>query len=116
MFGLDENQPKPKTAEWTGAEIRSCCRLAALLDVSLIEAAQNVVPVAVTASESVERLRDWASGLCLDVDASGVYTGDGTRPRKSGRSLSRDPSVNCLRVGATAKIHLHIEPVHGRFA
>jgi hypothetical protein len=39
---------------WTGAEIKSCCRLASLLDVSLIQAAQNVVPVAVTAGDKIE--------------------------------------------------------------
>ena len=33
MFGLDPKQPKPVDADWTGAEIKSCCRLAALLDV-----------------------------------------------------------------------------------
>jgi hypothetical protein len=71
MFGLDPQQPKPVDASWTGAEIRACCRLAALLDVSLLEAAQNVVPVATTAAESVARLRNWASGRCLNADAPG---------------------------------------------
>ncbi|WP_410968547.1 AAA family ATPase, partial [Salmonella sp. SAL4443] len=33
-FDLDREQPKPKTLDWTGAEIRACCRLSALLDVS----------------------------------------------------------------------------------
>jgi len=94
LFGLDADQPKPKTAEWTGAEIRSCCRLAALLDVSLIQAAQNVVPVAVTAAESVGRLRDWASGRCLDADSSGIYNPGGAAPRKRRRSIPRDPSMN----------------------
>ena len=42
----------PNDQQWTGAEIRACCRLAALLDVPLTAAAQNVVPVAVTAAES----------------------------------------------------------------
>ncbi len=65
MFGLDSKQARPNDHEWTGAEIRSCCRLAALLDVPLTVAAQNVVPVAVTAAESVNRLRDWASSRCL---------------------------------------------------
>jgi hypothetical protein len=35
LFGLDSDQPKPNTQDWTGAEIRSCCRLASLLDVPL---------------------------------------------------------------------------------
>ena len=62
MFELDADQARPKDDQWTGAEIRACCRLAALLDVPLTAAAQNVVPVAVTAAESVERLRQWAAG------------------------------------------------------
>ena len=87
-------QPKPKTPDWTGAEIRACCRLASLLGVALVEAAKNVVPVATTAAESVERLRNWASGRCLDADVPGIYSrGEGTRP-KSRRSIPRDPSVN----------------------
>src|SRR5262249_38221601 len=38
-FGLDPGQRLPESREWTGAEIRSCCRLAALLDLPLAEAA-----------------------------------------------------------------------------
>src|SRR5262245_4627319 len=57
QFGLDHDQRKPQGRDWTGAEIKACCRLAALLGVSLMEASQNVVPVAITAGESVERLR-----------------------------------------------------------
>ena len=74
IFGIAPNQPRPNDRDWTGAEIRSCCRLAALLDVPLVEAAQNIVPVAVTAGESVERLRNWASGRCLAADRPGLYT------------------------------------------
>ena len=69
-YGLDPEQRLPKDEDWTGAEIRACCRLAALLDLPLGKAAQNVVPVAMTAAESVERLRTWASGRCLAADQS----------------------------------------------
>ena len=41
LFGLDPQQPAPVDADFTGAEIRACCRLAALLDVPLVEAAQE---------------------------------------------------------------------------
>jgi len=93
LFDLDADQAKPKDDQWTGAEIRACCRLAALLDLPLTAAAQNVVPVAVTAAESVERLRSWASGRCLDAESSGVY--QGSTPAKPGRKLRRaDPSNN----------------------
>jgi len=96
LFGLDPRQPKPVDADFTGAEIRSCCRLAALLDVPLVEAAQNVVPVARTAHESVERLRSWASGRCLDADRPGIYTRNpNTGTVKLGRKVRRgDPSNN----------------------
>lgn len=93
MFGLDVQQPKPKHQDWTGAEIRACCRLAALLDVPLIQAAQNVVPVARTAAESVERLRSWASGRCLSADLPGIYRSQ-PNVATSRRHVHRDPSNN----------------------
>ncbi|MCB9922384.1 MAG: AAA family ATPase [Planctomycetaceae bacterium] len=94
QFGLDE-QPLPKDDLWTGAEIRACCRLAALLDVPLIQAANNIVPVAVTARESVERLRSWADGRCLSADNTGVYhASQSTGKSRVRRKLPRNPSVN----------------------
>ena len=74
--------------------MRSCCRLAALLDVPLVEAALNVVPVAVTAAESVERLRNWASGRCLSADRPGLYTRNSGGSARRVASIIRDPSVN----------------------
>jgi hypothetical protein len=96
MYGLDRTQAKPVDADWTGAEIRSCCRLAALLDVPLIEAAQNVVPVARTACEAVERLRTWASGRCLNSETpGGIYHRNGESATvRPGRKVRRDPSNN----------------------
>ena len=94
QFGLDPNQPKPVDADFTGAEIRSCCRLAALLGVSLVEAATNVVPVARTSAESVERLRTWASGRCLSANEPGIYqrtTGIAVKPT---RRVRRDAQQN----------------------
>ena len=86
------DQPLPKDDGWTGAEIRSCCRLARLLDLPLAEAADNVVPVAVTAAESVERLRQWATGRCLSASVPGIYS----RPAACGprRRVSRDADAN----------------------
>ena len=61
-------------ANLTGAEIKSCCRLASLLDVPLVQAAQNVVPVAVTAGDKIEGLRQRASGRCRSAGRAGVYS------------------------------------------
>jgi SpoVK/Ycf46/Vps4 family AAA+-type ATPase len=93
-FGLDAGQRLPASRDWTGAEVESCCRLAALLDVPLLEAAQQIVPVAVTAGEAVERLRTWASGRCLDADRPGLYTRGSSSSGKPGRNVSRDASAN----------------------
>ena len=38
LFQLDVDQMLPQDDQFTGAEIRSCCRLAALLDVPLVQA------------------------------------------------------------------------------
>jgi hypothetical protein len=94
QFGLDAKQARPTDSSWTGAEIRACARLAALLRLPLIQAAQNVVPVAVTACEQVDRLRTWASGRCLSADYPGIYQRDASPPVKPGRKVRRDPSTN----------------------
>lgn len=94
QFGIPESQTRPNDTSWSGAEIRSCCRLAALLDVPLTQAAQNIVPVAVTAAEQVECLRTWASGRCLSASSPGVYHKDGREPPRQGRQVQRGPSQN----------------------
>ena len=93
LFEIDRDQKLPQDDNFSGAEIKACCRLAALLDVPLMQAAQNVVPVAVTAAESVERLRTWASGRCLDADRGGIYQGNGAKSTAR-RKVSRNPLNN----------------------
>ncbi len=91
-FAVDAAQRRPVDARWTGAEIRACCRLAALLDLPLRDAAQHVVPIAATAGEAVERLRSWADGRCLSADSGGIFRkGKSTEGR---RRVSREPSSN----------------------
>ena len=87
------NCSRPDDTNWTGAEIKSCCRLASLLDVPLLQAAQNVVPVAVTAGDKVESLRQWASGRCLSADRTGVYSRSEVGGGR-GRREVREPGVN----------------------
>lgn len=94
QYDIPANQPIPVDTDWTGAEIKSCCRLSALLNIPLTEAAANVVPVVRTAAESLAKLREWASGRCLSADVPGIYchpvaSGDSTR-----RRVQRDPSSN----------------------
>ena len=93
-FQIPQSQHKPDDSSWTGAEIRACCRLSALLDVPLTQAAHNVVPVATTASEAVEKLRTWASGRCLCANNPGIFNRDGIQTLKPSRRISRNPSEN----------------------
>ena len=94
QYGIPESQARPDDTNWTGAEVKSCCRLAALLDQPLTQAAHHVVPVAVTAAEQVERLRVWASGRCLCASAPGVYRRDGEPGARPGRRVQRGGSNN----------------------
>ncbi len=91
-FGIPASQVRPDDTSWAGAEIRSCCRLAAMLDVTLTQAAQHVVPVAVTAAEQVDRLRTWASGRCLNAAAPGIYRREGSEHARAVRRVR--PSNN----------------------
>lgn len=94
LYEIDATQTRPSDDQWTGAEIKSCCRLAALLDLPLVEAGRNIVPVAVTSAESVGRLREWASGRCLDADAGGTYRHE-LNGKPVRRKLTRgEPSEN----------------------
>jgi SpoVK/Ycf46/Vps4 family AAA+-type ATPase len=94
LYSIPQAQARPDDTSWTGAEVRSCCRLAALLDVTLTQAAHHVVPVAVTAAEQVERLRAWASGRCLSASTPGVYRREGGPALKPGRRIQRGDSTN----------------------
>ncbi|MGV3608025.1 MAG: AAA family ATPase [Planctomycetaceae bacterium] len=93
-FGLDSQQTRPDDTDWTGAEIKSCCRLAALLDIPLTSASLNVVPVARTSAESVDRLRKWASGRCLSADRPGIYCHVESEPAPVRQRGNRNPPSN----------------------
>ena len=91
-YGLDASQSKPKDNSWTGAEIKAACRLSALLDTPIKAAANNVVPVAATAAESIEGLRNWATGRCIDASKGGLYS---AKPKsRSRRKVKVAPSLN----------------------
>lgn len=57
----------------TGAEVESCCRLAAILDISATEALRYVVPIVESCSEKIHTLSSWAEGRVLDANSGEVY-------------------------------------------
>lgn len=81
----DENA-LPRDDQWTGAEIEACCRLSRGLGVNIKDAAQYIVPVAVSSGEKVSQLREWANSKCLDANLGGLFRSSRTGP-KTGRRV-----------------------------
>lgn len=73
----------PDMTGWTGAEIRSLCRIAAMMKSTLSEAAQYVIPLSRSMGEKIEELREWAKGRCIPASRPE------TIPAVSGRKLKR---------------------------
>lgn len=76
-------QPRPPDEGWTGADIRSCCENAWMLNCSLIEASQFVVPISRSSPDTVKKLREQASGRFLSASYPGTYQ-NGGRPAAPG--------------------------------
>lgn len=64
--------------DWTGAEIRACCRLAAMLGKTIPEASTHIIPTAVTDREGLEELRKWADQRVLSARTGRQQTKVGT--------------------------------------
>lgn len=67
---------RPNDDGWTGAEIRACCDVAWRADLTLVEAAKFIVPVAKSAGDKIESLRKMASGKFISATYEGVYESD----------------------------------------
>ncbi len=79
MYGVEGMAPD--SDGWTGAEIKSCCRIAKMLKVSLQDAARYIAPVSRTYGTKMDQLREWAENRCIDANEGGVYVRD-TAPEK----------------------------------
>lgn len=66
-------QPIPVSVGWTGAEIKMCCELAWRMDTDLIEASSYIVPVAQSAPDRIQRLRDQANNRFISASYPGLY-------------------------------------------
>jgi SpoVK/Ycf46/Vps4 family AAA+-type ATPase len=95
QYGLDDTQLRPSQEKpITGAEVKSTCRIAALLGVSLVEAARFVVPVSSTSAEPIDLLRNWAKGRALCVSKGGLFGFDAPVTTQARRSRTVKPSLN----------------------
>lgn len=53
---------------WSGAEIRSVCRIAKMMETTCAQAKRFIVPVSVTMAEDIERLRKKAAGRTIPAN------------------------------------------------
>lgn len=58
---------------WTGSEIRNCTMKSWAMDCPLSEAATSIVPVSVSARDTIDKLRQQASGKYVSASCRGVY-------------------------------------------
>jgi len=97
-YGLEyaiETAQYPPSEGWSGAEIEHCCRSAAMYGLSLDEAAQFVVPVAVSQAAEVEALRqEAAKNGWLSAEHAGPYTRAGQATNSKARRHVARPSKN----------------------
>ncbi|MBF0243882.1 MAG: AAA family ATPase [Planctomycetes bacterium] len=71
-YGISEEHPESCTG-FTGAEIKSACRLAHIQNISLGESVKMTIPLTVSAGERVEEIRKKASGKCLSASDGQIY-------------------------------------------
>ena len=76
--GLVNDEPNPPSENWTGAEIRDCCKKADMLNWPLAKAATYIVPSAISDAATLEKTRLEASGRYLSASKVGTYYHDET--------------------------------------
>lgn len=59
---------------WTGAEIKTVCRIASILNSTVDKASKFVVPIAKTMQDDIERLEKWKDGRTIDANLPEVET------------------------------------------
>jgi len=73
MYGLNVVASEVDDEGWTGAEIRNACWLAYRLNIPLVAAALEIVPIAKADPESVERRRKRAHNTFKSAHRPGLY-------------------------------------------
>ncbi len=81
-FKLAE-QELPDDSQWTGREIRKCCRTASLRKVSLLDSAQYIAPIAIREADRIKSIRRKASGKYISASKPGLYYYDESEPAKT---------------------------------
>ena len=86
QYGLSGKHPE-NLAGWTGAEIKSACRLAHIQGIALEESVTMTIPLMASAGSRIEEIRKKASGRCLSAETGGIYRCEAT-PAATGRRIA----------------------------
>jgi hypothetical protein len=86
------DKKRPDDEGWTGAEIEQCTEMAWDYGISLVEAAEYVVPVAQSAKDQIQRLREFAAGKFIAASYPGKYKLPSNQPPvlQQSRSIKRE--------------------------
>jgi SpoVK/Ycf46/Vps4 family AAA+-type ATPase len=71
-YGIEDEESSVNIKDWTGAEIKNLCKLAKNLEVSLEEASKYVCPIAKTAAEKIETLRNKVRSTTVPASKTSV--------------------------------------------
>ena len=82
--------PAPDISNWSPAEIRSLCRISAMMNISLQEASKYIVPLYKSQGEKIKKDREWAAGRCIPASSSTK-----TKSKKT-RSISKKQGGNFI--------------------
>lgn len=74
--GVLPGETTPPCTGWSGRDIMNCCDAAAMMGVSLTEAAALIVPEAVRSAKKIEQRRALADGRLLSASYPGFYHKD----------------------------------------
>lgn len=73
-LGIAAGEPNPADEGWTGDDIRNCCEKAWMLNWTLAEAAEYIVPITKSDSKRIQTIRAEANNRYLSASKGGIYT------------------------------------------
>jgi MoxR-like ATPase len=72
-YDIEPNTKRPTDTGWTGAEIKQCCDISWRLNRDLEYASSFIVPVSVSAKETIDTLRKQANKKFISASNTGLY-------------------------------------------
>lgn len=87
-YELHDSDPRPDDRQWTGAEIFRCAKLSWEFSIPLHEAAQYIIPMAVSSKDVLKKQREQAANAYLSASSGRVYRLDSDLPKSGPRQFA----------------------------